>query len=137
MFPFILPSSLDPRSSLTVWDSSSSHMTLFIMLVVVLIFLPIIFLYTAWVYRVLWARSTPTRSTTRAVTPIDLIKERKNMWYFAWLARLSPCRRSSPSSMQCGMKSSRTIQRRKNWPRRLPKVDLSDCPGAALSSRLG
>jgi cytochrome d ubiquinol oxidase subunit II len=56
MFPFILPSSLDPRSSLTVWDSSSSHMTLFIMLVVVLIFLPIIFLYTAWVYRVLWGK---------------------------------------------------------------------------------
>ncbi|MDK4738485.1 cytochrome d ubiquinol oxidase subunit II [Rhizobium sp. CNPSo 3464] len=56
MFPFILPSSLDPRSSLTVWDASSSHMTLFIMLVVSLIFLPIIFLYTAWVYRVLWGK---------------------------------------------------------------------------------
>ncbi|MBB5577722.1 MULTISPECIES: cytochrome d ubiquinol oxidase subunit II [Rhizobium] len=56
MFPFILPSSLDPRSSLTVWDASSSHMTLFIMLVVALIFLPIIFLYTAWVYRVLWGK---------------------------------------------------------------------------------
>jgi len=37
MFPFILPSSLDPRSSLTVWDASSSHTTLFIMLVVVVI----------------------------------------------------------------------------------------------------
>jgi hypothetical protein len=34
MFPFILPSSIDPRASLTVWDSSSSHLTLFIMLVV-------------------------------------------------------------------------------------------------------
>ncbi|TCU13425.1 cytochrome d ubiquinol oxidase subunit II [Rhizobium sullae] len=56
MFPFILPSSLDPRSSLTVWDASSSHMTLFIMLVVSLIFLPIIFAYTAWVYKVLWGK---------------------------------------------------------------------------------
>ena len=56
MFPFILPSSVDPRSSLTVWDSSSSHITLFIMLVVALIFLPIIFAYTAWVYRVLWGK---------------------------------------------------------------------------------
>jgi cytochrome d ubiquinol oxidase subunit II len=56
MFPFILPSSLDPRSSLTVWDSSSSHMTLFIMLVVTLIFLPIIVAYTSWVYRVLWGK---------------------------------------------------------------------------------
>ncbi|EJC83943.1 cytochrome d oxidase cyd, subunit II [Rhizobium leguminosarum bv. trifolii WSM2297] len=56
MFPFILPSSLDARSSLTVWDASSSHMTLFIMLVVSAIFLPIIFAYTAWVYKVLWGK---------------------------------------------------------------------------------
>ena len=56
MFPFLLPSSVDPRSSLTVWDASSSHMTLFIMLVVTLIFVPIIIAYTAWVYRVLWGK---------------------------------------------------------------------------------
>lgn len=56
MFPFILPSSVDPRSSLTVWDASSSHMTLFIMLVVALIFIPIIVAYTSWVYRVLWGK---------------------------------------------------------------------------------
>lgn len=56
MFPFILPSSSDPRSSLTVWDSSSSHMTLFIMLVVTAFFLPLIVLYTSWVYRVLWGK---------------------------------------------------------------------------------
>jgi cytochrome d ubiquinol oxidase subunit II len=56
MFPFILPSSLDPKSSLTVWDASSSHLTLFIMLVVSAIFLPIIFAYTAWVYKVLWGK---------------------------------------------------------------------------------
>jgi cytochrome d ubiquinol oxidase subunit II len=56
MFPFILPSSADPRSSLTVWDSASSHSTLFNMLVVTLIFLPIVMAYTAWVYRVLWGK---------------------------------------------------------------------------------
>ncbi len=56
MFPFILPSSIDPRSSLTVWDSSSSHMTLFIMLVVTVIFLPIILAYTTWVYHVMWGK---------------------------------------------------------------------------------
>lgn len=56
MFPFILPSSLDLRSSLTVWDASSSHLTLFIMLVVTAIFLPIILAYTAWVYHVLWGK---------------------------------------------------------------------------------
>ncbi|SMH28973.1 cytochrome d ubiquinol oxidase subunit II [Mesorhizobium australicum] len=56
MFPFILPSSVDPRSSLTVWDASSSHLTLFIMLVVTVIFVPIIVAYTSWVYRVLWGK---------------------------------------------------------------------------------
>ena len=56
MFPFILPSTLDPRSSLTVWDSSSSHLTLFVMLVSTVIFMPLILLYTSWVYKVLWGK---------------------------------------------------------------------------------
>lgn len=56
MFPMILPSSVDPRFSLTVWDSSSSHLTLFIMLVCTVVFLPIILAYTTWVYRVLWGK---------------------------------------------------------------------------------
>lgn len=56
MFPFILPSAIDPASSLTVWNASSSHLTLFIMLVVVLIFLPIVLAYTTWAYRVMFGR---------------------------------------------------------------------------------
>lgn len=56
MFPFILPSSIQPKASLTVWDASSSHMTLFIMLVSTAIFLPLVLAYTAWVYRVLWGK---------------------------------------------------------------------------------
>ncbi|MPT47414.1 MAG: cytochrome d ubiquinol oxidase subunit II [Sphingobium sp.] len=58
MFPFILPSSIDPISSLTVWNSSSSHVTLFIMLLCTVIFLPFVLLYTAWVYKVLFGRIT-------------------------------------------------------------------------------
>jgi cytochrome d ubiquinol oxidase subunit II len=58
MFPFILPSSIDPASSLTVWNSSSSHTTLFIMLVVTVIFLPIVLAYTAWAFKVMWGRVT-------------------------------------------------------------------------------
>ncbi|WP_421736599.1 cytochrome d ubiquinol oxidase subunit II [Caulobacter sp.] len=64
MFPFILPSVADPRSSLTVWNASSSHMTLFIMLICTAIFLPLVLLYTAWVYKVLWGRSTTDALTT-------------------------------------------------------------------------
>lgn len=58
MFPFILPSSIDPQSSLTVWNASSSHLTLWIMLVVTIIFLPIVLAYTAWVMKVLFGRVT-------------------------------------------------------------------------------
>jgi cytochrome d ubiquinol oxidase subunit II len=59
MFPFLLPSSSQPLASLTVWDSSSSHLTLFIMLIAVAIFLPLVLAYTAWVYRVLRGKVTP------------------------------------------------------------------------------
>lgn len=58
MFPFILPSSSHPSMSLMVWDSSSSQLTLFIMLIVTAIFFPIILAYTAWVYRVLRGKVT-------------------------------------------------------------------------------
>jgi cytochrome d ubiquinol oxidase subunit II len=53
LFPFLLPSSSNPGASLTVWDASSSRLTLGIMLGAVAIFLPIVVGYTAWVYRVL------------------------------------------------------------------------------------
>ncbi|MDY6860636.1 MAG: cytochrome d ubiquinol oxidase subunit II, partial [Pseudomonadota bacterium] len=66
MFPFILPSTIDPRSSLTVWDSSSSHLTLFVMLVVTVIFVPLILLYTAWVYKVLWGKVTEDDVTSNS-----------------------------------------------------------------------
>ncbi|HTM63368.1 MAG TPA: cytochrome d ubiquinol oxidase subunit II [Gammaproteobacteria bacterium] len=58
LFPFILPSSNNLASSLLVWDSSSSHLTLLIMLFAVVIFMPIVLIYTAWVYRVLRGKVT-------------------------------------------------------------------------------
>jgi cytochrome bd ubiquinol oxidase subunit II len=56
LFPFLMPSSLDPNSSLTVWDASSSKTTLGLMLLSVVMLLPIVLAYTAWVYRVLRGR---------------------------------------------------------------------------------
>jgi cytochrome bd ubiquinol oxidase subunit II len=53
LFPFLMPSSTNPGDSLTIWDASSSAKTLFIMLIVVVILLPVVLAYTAWVYRVL------------------------------------------------------------------------------------
>ncbi|MCQ8278851.1 cytochrome d ubiquinol oxidase subunit II [Acetobacteraceae bacterium KSS8] len=58
MFPFVMPSSVDAHSSLLVWNASSSARTLFNMLISTVILLPLVLLYTAWVYRVLWGRVT-------------------------------------------------------------------------------
>lgn len=54
MFPFVMPSSIDPESSLTIWDASSSHFTLQVMLYAVIIFVPIALSYTVWAYRRMW-----------------------------------------------------------------------------------
>jgi cytochrome d ubiquinol oxidase subunit II len=53
MFPFLMPSDIMPQASLTVWDASSSQLTLFVMLIATLIFLPIVLTYTGFVFRVL------------------------------------------------------------------------------------
>ncbi|QCB42669.1 cytochrome d ubiquinol oxidase subunit II [Sphingomonas sp. PAMC26645] len=58
MFPFILPSSIDSHSSLTVWNASSSAKTLGIMLFVTVVLLPIVVAYTAWAYKVMFGRVT-------------------------------------------------------------------------------
>ncbi len=64
MFPFILPSSIDPHSSLLVWNASSSAKTLGIMLFVTVVFLPVVLLYTAWAYRVMFGRVTTEEAVT-------------------------------------------------------------------------
>jgi cytochrome d ubiquinol oxidase subunit II len=60
MFPFLMPSNIAPGASLTVWDASSSRLTLFVMLVATLIFLPIVLVYTAIVFRAMRGTVTPT-----------------------------------------------------------------------------
>ncbi|QJC36499.1 cytochrome d ubiquinol oxidase subunit II [Enterobacteriaceae endosymbiont of Donacia simplex] len=51
MFPFIIPSNIKYYQSLTIWNSTSSQLTLNIMLYVVMIFMPIILTYTFWCYK--------------------------------------------------------------------------------------
>ncbi|WP_372359628.1 cytochrome d ubiquinol oxidase subunit II [Xanthomonas axonopodis] len=58
LFPFLLPSSSAPSASLTVWDASSSRLTLWIMLLATAVFMPIVLAYTSWVYRVLKGKVT-------------------------------------------------------------------------------
>ena len=58
LFPFLLISSTLPDSSLTLWDATSSHTTLLLAFWITVIFLPIVLLYTRWVYKVLWGSIT-------------------------------------------------------------------------------
>ena len=58
LFPFIMPSSTNPVSSLTVWDSVSSHLTLMVMLYAVVLLLPIVVIYTSWAYSVMAGKVT-------------------------------------------------------------------------------
>jgi len=56
LFPFIIPSSLEPSHSLTVWDSTSSEKTLGIVIAISLVMVPIILGYTLWCYRKMFGR---------------------------------------------------------------------------------
>lgn len=56
--PFVLPSSLDPVSSLTMWDAVASKNTLTVMTVTACIFVPIILIYTTWCYYKMWGKIT-------------------------------------------------------------------------------
>ena len=58
LFPNLIPSSIDPASNLTIYNSSSSLYTLRIMTVVAFIFVPIVICYKIWVYRIFRARVT-------------------------------------------------------------------------------
>ena len=54
LFPFLMPSSIDLSSSLTMWDAVSSHKTLGIMFIAAAIFVPLILVYTLWSYIKMW-----------------------------------------------------------------------------------
>lgn len=58
LFPFLLISTTDPRSSLTIWDGSASHTTLLLSFWITVVFLPIVLFYTRWVYKVIWGSVT-------------------------------------------------------------------------------
>lgn len=56
MFPFIMPSSLQPAHSLTIWDATSSHRTLSVMFYAAVIFVPTVLSYTIWTYYKMFGR---------------------------------------------------------------------------------
>jgi cytochrome d ubiquinol oxidase subunit II len=63
MFPRVMVSSLDPKWSLTIFNSSSSQYTLTVMSVVALIFVPIVLIYQGWTYYMFRKRITADKKT--------------------------------------------------------------------------
>ena len=58
LFPNMIPSSLNPEYSLTIYNSSSSPLTLKVMFVVALIFVPIVIGYQIWIYNMFKGKVT-------------------------------------------------------------------------------
>jgi cytochrome d ubiquinol oxidase subunit II len=58
LFPNMFPSTINPRFSLTAYNASSSPLTLTIMLVVVLVFIPVVLAYQIWAYRLFHRKVT-------------------------------------------------------------------------------
>ncbi|MGR5139416.1 cytochrome d ubiquinol oxidase subunit II [Vibrio jasicida] len=56
LFPMIMPSSINPSHSLTLWDATSSEKTLGIISIVAIIVVPVILGYTAWCYYKMFGR---------------------------------------------------------------------------------
>ncbi|ENM5757625.1 cytochrome d ubiquinol oxidase subunit II [Vibrio mimicus] len=56
LFPMIIPSSLVPSSSLTIWDATSSQKTLSIITIIAIVVMPVVLSYTAWSYYKMFGR---------------------------------------------------------------------------------
>lgn len=57
MFPALVPNTANPVTSLTLFNSSSSELTLKVMLILALCGLPLVFFYIAMIYRQFFARN--------------------------------------------------------------------------------
>ena len=58
LFPHLFPSSVDAEYSLTAFNASSSPLTLKIMLIVVLLFVPVVLAYQIWAYKLFSVKVT-------------------------------------------------------------------------------
>ena len=64
LFPFMMTSSLEPSHSLTVWDASSSHFTLWLMTIAAAILVPIVLAYSSWAFHIMRGAVTEEQVNT-------------------------------------------------------------------------
>ena len=58
LYPTMFPSSLNPEYNITAYNASSSPLTLKIMLIVVIIFIPVVIAYQVWAYNLFKGKIT-------------------------------------------------------------------------------
>ena len=61
LYPNLIPSSIDPQYSMTIFNSSSSPYTLKIMTIVAVLFVPLVITYQVWVYRIFRHKLSPSQ----------------------------------------------------------------------------
>jgi len=72
LYPRVMPSSISTDFDLTIWNSSSSDMTLRLMTIVALVFVPIVVTYQAWTYWV-FRRRISRDDFSEPVNPLDVL----------------------------------------------------------------
>ena len=138
LFPFIMPSSSDPASSLTVWDAVSSYRTLQVMFWAVVIFLPlIIVVHELGLPRDARQGHDRARAAGRAFA---LLNRREGaMWYFTWILGLGAALAFGiinvmwlEASYTFGELDEDRIRERFAKP---PEQDAVECGAAAMTTR--
>lgn len=62
IYPALLPSTLNPEWSLTIYNAASSTLTLKIMLGVAIVFVPLVIIYQSWVHKLFGGKISGTQS---------------------------------------------------------------------------
>ena len=82
MFLFVMPSSLEPSQSLTMWDSTASQHPQGDVVVAV-VFVPTVLAYTIWTYIKMFGRVSNKHIEDKPT--IALLRRCPDMWYFTWI----------------------------------------------------
>jgi cytochrome d ubiquinol oxidase subunit II len=75
LYPYVMPSSIQPAASLTITNASSTEYTLKVMTVVAVILTPLVLVYQAWSYWVFRRRLHPDQIPDPGHGSLDLPHE--------------------------------------------------------------
>jgi cytochrome bd ubiquinol oxidase subunit II len=75
LYPYVMPSSIDPAASLTIHNASSTEYTLKVMTIVAVIMTPVVLAYQAWTYWVFRKRLSPSQIPDPQHGSLDLPHE--------------------------------------------------------------